>query len=88
MPLPAPWSRPGKSGSSIDISSIEGSRAAPYYSVYAACKAAMENFTRTVAVEFDGGNWASSGCSRGEKAGWCLWPGFGFPALSRPPPRS
>ncbi|MCK9564019.1 MAG: SDR family oxidoreductase, partial [Bacteroidales bacterium] len=28
------------------------SRAAPHYAVYAACKAAMLNFTRTVALEF------------------------------------
>ncbi len=35
----------------INISSIEGSRAGPLYSVYSACKAAMENFTRTAALE-------------------------------------
>ena len=40
-----------RGGSIINVSSIEASRAAPYYSVYAACKAAMLNFTRTMALE-------------------------------------
>jgi NAD(P)-dependent dehydrogenase (short-subunit alcohol dehydrogenase family) len=40
-----------KGGAIINIASIEGSRAAPCYSVYAACKAAMMNFTRTTALE-------------------------------------
>ena len=38
-------------GSIVNITSIEGFRAAPLYSVYAACKAGMINFTRTLAVE-------------------------------------
>jgi NAD(P)-dependent dehydrogenase (short-subunit alcohol dehydrogenase family) len=38
-------------GSIVNITSIEGLRAAPMYSVYAACKAGMINFTRTLAVE-------------------------------------
>jgi len=38
-------------GSIINIASIEGMRAAPAYSVYAACKAAMINFTRSMALE-------------------------------------
>ncbi len=42
----------GRRGVIINISSIEGSRAGPLYSVYSACKAAMENFTRTAALEF------------------------------------
>jgi NAD(P)-dependent dehydrogenase (short-subunit alcohol dehydrogenase family) len=41
----------GAGGSIINIASIEGLRAAPGYSVYAACKAGMLNFTRTVALE-------------------------------------
>lgn len=41
----------GEGGSIINITSIEGSRAAPNYSVYAACKAGLNNFTRTLAVE-------------------------------------
>ena len=41
----------GRGGSIISVTSIEGSRAAPNYSVYAACKAGLNNFTRTLAVE-------------------------------------
>ena len=41
----------GRGGSIINVSSIEGSRAAPLYAVYAACKAGMNNFTRTMALE-------------------------------------
>ncbi|CAN5285079.1 SDR family oxidoreductase [soil metagenome] len=41
----------GRGGSIINITSIEGLRAAPGYAVYAACKAGMINFTRTSAVE-------------------------------------
>ena len=41
----------GQGGSIITITSIEASRAAPSYSVYAACKAGLNNFTRTLAVE-------------------------------------
>ena len=40
-----------RGGSIINIASIEGLRAAPFYSVYAACKAAMINFTRSMALE-------------------------------------
>ena len=41
----------GNGGSIINVASIEGMRAAPFYSVYAACKAGMLNFTRTAALE-------------------------------------
>ena len=41
----------GKGGSIINIASIEGLRGAPGFAVYAACKAAMINLTRTTAVE-------------------------------------
>ena len=41
----------GRGGSIINVSSIEGSRAAPGYAVYAACKAGMNNYTRTMALE-------------------------------------
>lgn len=41
----------GRGGSIVNVSSIEGSRAAPLYAVYAACKAGMNNFTRTMALE-------------------------------------
>jgi len=41
----------GRGGSIINVTSIEASRAAPSYAVYAACKAGINNFTRTLAVE-------------------------------------
>lgn len=41
----------GRGGSIVNITSIEGSRAAPMFSVYAACKAGMISFTRTMALE-------------------------------------
>jgi len=44
--------RGGRGGSVINVSSIEGSRAAPLYAVYAACKAGLNNLTRTLALEF------------------------------------
>lgn len=40
-----------RGGAIINIASIEASRAAPYFSVYAACKAGMLNFTRSLALE-------------------------------------
>jgi NAD(P)-dependent dehydrogenase (short-subunit alcohol dehydrogenase family) len=43
--------RGGRGGGIVNVSSIEASRAAPNYAVYAACKAAMNNFTRTMALE-------------------------------------
>lgn len=41
----------GRGGAIINVTSIEGSRAAPLYAVYASCKAGMINFTRTMALE-------------------------------------
>jgi NAD(P)-dependent dehydrogenase (short-subunit alcohol dehydrogenase family) len=41
----------GNGGSIVNVTSIEGMRAAPRYAVYAACKAAMVNVTRTLALE-------------------------------------
>jgi NAD(P)-dependent dehydrogenase (short-subunit alcohol dehydrogenase family) len=41
----------GRGGSIINVTSIEGSRGAPNYSIYAACKAGMNSLTRTLAVE-------------------------------------
>ena len=35
----------------MNVASIEASRAAPMYAVYAACKAALVSFTRTMALE-------------------------------------
>ena len=43
--------RGGRGGSIVNVSSIEGTRAAPNYAVYAACKAGMISFTRSMAVE-------------------------------------
>lgn len=44
----------GRGGSIINVTSIEGSRAAPGYAVYAACKAGVNNLTRTLALELSG----------------------------------
>ena len=41
----------GRGGSIVNVSSIEGSRAAPTFAVYAACKAGMISFTKTMALE-------------------------------------
>ena len=41
----------GRGGAIVNVSSIEAFRAAPEYAVYAACKAGMVNFTRTMALE-------------------------------------
>ncbi|WP_336969851.1 SDR family oxidoreductase [Sphingobium aromaticiconvertens] len=43
--------RGARGGAIINVTSIEASRAAPGYAVYAACKAGMNNFTRTMALE-------------------------------------
>ena len=43
--------RGARGGSIINVASIEASRAAPMFAVYAACKAGMLNFTRTMALE-------------------------------------
>jgi NAD(P)-dependent dehydrogenase (short-subunit alcohol dehydrogenase family) len=43
--------RGGRGGSIVNVTSIEASRAAPMYAVYAACKAALVSFTRTMALE-------------------------------------
>jgi NAD(P)-dependent dehydrogenase (short-subunit alcohol dehydrogenase family) len=42
----------GRGGVVLNVVSIEASRAAPMYSVYAGCKAALVNLTRTWALEF------------------------------------
>jgi NAD(P)-dependent dehydrogenase (short-subunit alcohol dehydrogenase family) len=42
----------GRGGSIVNVTSIEGARAAPGYAVYAACKAGINNLTRTLALEF------------------------------------
>ena len=42
----------GRGGSIVNVASIEASRAAPNFAVYAACKAGMLSFTKSMAVEF------------------------------------
>jgi NAD(P)-dependent dehydrogenase (short-subunit alcohol dehydrogenase family) len=42
----------GRGGAVVNVVSIEASRAAPTYAVYAGCKAALVSLTRTWAVEF------------------------------------
>ena len=42
----------GIGGSIINVTSIEGARAAPGYAAYAAAKAGVINFTKTAALEF------------------------------------
>lgn len=41
----------GKGGTIINVASTEALRAAPGFAVYAACKAAVVNFTKTMALE-------------------------------------
>jgi NAD(P)-dependent dehydrogenase (short-subunit alcohol dehydrogenase family) len=41
----------GRGGSIVNVASIEALRGAPGFAVYAACKAGMTNFTRTMALE-------------------------------------
>lgn len=41
----------GRGGSIVNVASIEASRAAPHFAVYAACKAGMLSFTKSMAVE-------------------------------------
>lgn len=43
--------REGRGGAIINVTSIEGSRAAPNFAVYGACKAGMIAFTRSMALE-------------------------------------
>ena len=43
--------RGGRGGSIVNVTSIEAARAAPNFAVYAACKAGMVSFTRTMALE-------------------------------------
>jgi NAD(P)-dependent dehydrogenase (short-subunit alcohol dehydrogenase family) len=43
--------RGGRGGTILNVASIEASRAAPNFAVYAACKAGMVSFTRSMALE-------------------------------------
>jgi NAD(P)-dependent dehydrogenase (short-subunit alcohol dehydrogenase family) len=44
----------GRGGAIINVASIEAFRAAPTFAVYAACKAALVSFTKTMALELGG----------------------------------
>ncbi|MGN6691398.1 MAG: SDR family NAD(P)-dependent oxidoreductase [Sphingopyxis sp.] len=44
----------GNGGAIVNVASIEASRAAPNFAVYAACKAGMLSFTKSMAVELSG----------------------------------
>src|SRR3546814_12483877 len=46
-----PLFRSGRGGCSINVTSIEGVRAAPGYAAYAAAKAGVISFTQTAALE-------------------------------------
>ncbi|PKB14376.1 NAD(P)-dependent dehydrogenase (short-subunit alcohol dehydrogenase family) [Novosphingobium kunmingense] len=46
--------RGGRGGAIVNVASIEAERAAPNFAVYAACKAGMVNFTKSMAVELSG----------------------------------
>ena len=48
---PDAWWRRASGGSIINVTSIEGVRAAPGYAAYAAAKAGVINFTKTAALE-------------------------------------
>lgn len=43
--------REGRGGAILNVASIEAGRAAPNFAVYAACKAGMVSFTKTMALE-------------------------------------
>ncbi len=46
--------RSGRGGAILNVASIEATRAAPGFAVYAACKAGMVSFTQSMAVELSG----------------------------------
>lgn len=46
----------GRGGSIINVASIEAVRAAPNFAVYAACKAGMHSFTKSMALELSAHN--------------------------------
>lgn len=48
--------RGGRGGSIVNVASIEALRAGPNVAVYAACKAAMVSFTKSMALELSGDN--------------------------------
>ena len=46
--------RGGRGGAILNVASIEAERAAPNFAVYAACKAWMVSFTKSMAIELSG----------------------------------
>lgn len=46
--------REGRGGAILNVASIEAQRAAPNFAVYAACKAGMVSFTKSMAIELSG----------------------------------
>jgi NAD(P)-dependent dehydrogenase (short-subunit alcohol dehydrogenase family) len=46
--------RGGRGGAILNVASIEAERAAPNFAVYAACKAGMVSFTKSMAIELSG----------------------------------
>jgi NAD(P)-dependent dehydrogenase (short-subunit alcohol dehydrogenase family) len=46
--------RGGQGGAILNVASIEATRAAPNFAVYAACKAGMVSFTKSMALELSG----------------------------------
>lgn len=46
--------REGRGGAILNVASIEAERAAPNFAVYAACKAGMVSFTKSMALELSG----------------------------------
>jgi NAD(P)-dependent dehydrogenase (short-subunit alcohol dehydrogenase family) len=46
--------REGRGGAILNVASIEAERAAPNFAVYAACKAGMVSFTKSMAIELSG----------------------------------
>lgn len=46
--------REGRGGAIVNVASVEAERAAPNFAVYAACKAGMVSFTKSMAVELSG----------------------------------
>jgi NAD(P)-dependent dehydrogenase (short-subunit alcohol dehydrogenase family) len=46
--------REGRGGAIVNVASIEAERAAPLFAVYAACKAGMVSFTKSMAAELSG----------------------------------
>lgn len=65
-----------RNGSIINISSIEGLRAAPTFAVYGACvylASDLAAWVTGITLSVDGGTWASSGWTRDPTGAWSLF---------------